>query len=41
MTTPGATRNADKVVKTLEAHDSDAQAIIDHLRTLPVLLWAA
>ena len=26
--------NADKVVKTLEAHDSDAQAIIDHLRTL-------
>jgi carboxymethylenebutenolidase len=26
--------NADKVAKTLEAHDSDAQAIIDYLDTL-------
>nr|WP_315228025.1 dienelactone hydrolase family protein [uncultured Albidiferax sp.] len=26
--------NADKVAKTLEAHDSDAQAIIDYLGTL-------
>ncbi|BDT70363.1 carboxymethylenebutenolidase [Comamonadaceae bacterium OS-1] len=26
--------NADKVAKTLEAHDSDAQAIIDYVQTL-------
>ena len=27
--------NADKLAKTLEAHDTDTQAMIDYLRTLP------
>ena len=27
--------NADKVAKTLEAHDSDTQAMVDYLHTLP------
>jgi len=27
--------NADKIAKTLEAHDTDTQAMIEHLQTLP------